>query len=94
MVEGHLSFRDALEEATVTIGGIEYLISKDDTVLMTPTTLMNEKVFESPEEFKPDRHKNLSKLAKQTMMPFGGGKHLCPGRYFAANEAKLFVSHC
>lgn len=91
MVEGHLSFRDALEDANVTIGGEEYLISKRDTIFLFPTTLMNEKVFENPETFKPDRHKYLSKIAKQTMIPFGGGKHLCPGRYFAANEAKLFV---
>lgn len=24
---------------------------------------------------------------------FGGGRHLCPGRFFAANELKLCIAH-
>jgi cytochrome P450 len=91
LAEGQFSFRDALEDASVVVGGKEYFIAKGSTVFLWPTTLLNDKLFENPHEFNPDRHKSLSKIAKQTLIPFGGGKHLCPGRYFAINEAKLFV---
>lgn len=87
----HLSFREALEDLTVTVYGKDYVIPKGNVIVMWPTTLMDEKMWENPEEFNPDRHKNVSKTAKQAFIPFGGGKHLCPGRYFAMNEAKLFT---
>lgn len=28
-----------------------------------------------------------------TFLPFGAGKHACPGRFFAANELKMIVGH-
>ncbi|GBB99239.1 hypothetical protein RclHR1_03460008 [Rhizophagus clarus] len=48
----------------------------------------------NPKSFEPFRHvdKNTvaSKISKN-YLPFGGGRHACPGRYFAINEIKFFM---
>jgi hypothetical protein len=33
-----------------------------------------------------------AKLERESLMPFGGGASLCPGRMFARNEVKAFVA--
>ncbi|GBB88509.1 hypothetical protein RclHR1_15020002 [Rhizophagus clarus] len=48
----------------------------------------------NPKSFEPFRHVDAnvpaSKLGKN-YLPFGGGKHACPGRHFAINEIKFFM---
>jgi len=91
LAANHLSIREALKDYDVTVKGKKYIIPKGNHVLIFPTQLLDEKEFEKALEFNPDRHKNLSKEQKKTFMPFGGGKHMCPGRFFAMFEVKLFV---
>lgn len=43
----------------------------------------------------PDlNHKNLPLPHDELLLPFGGGKHLCPGRFFAMLEMHLMISFC
>ncbi|GBC08858.1 hypothetical protein RclHR1_08430007 [Rhizophagus clarus] len=48
----------------------------------------------NPNLFEPFRHLNknspASKVSKNFLI-FGGGKHACPGRFFAVNEIKFFM---
>ncbi|CAB4392603.1 cytochrome P450 [Rhizophagus irregularis] len=48
----------------------------------------------NPNLFEPFRHLNknssASKVSKNFIV-FGGGKHACPGRFFAVNEIKFFM---
>ena len=40
------------------------------------------------------KHKNLSMVStSDTFLPFGHGRHACPGRFFAANELKLLIAY-
>lgn len=40
------------------------------------------------------KHKNLSMVStSETFLPFGHGRHACPGRFFAANELKLLIAY-
>jgi cytochrome P450 len=43
----------------------------------------------NPERFREDR---LGRAQKQAYIPFGGGKHLCPGRNFAFAENLGFMA--
>jgi cytochrome P450 len=38
-------------------------------------------------------NKHLMVSASETYLPFGMGRHSCPGRYFAAIELKLFLAY-
>ncbi|GES74479.1 cytochrome P450 [Rhizophagus clarus] len=48
----------------------------------------------NPKSFEPFRHVDAnvsaSKIGK-SYLPFGGGKHACPGRHFAVSEIKFFM---
>lgn len=56
-------------------------------------------IYESPQEYRFDRFlpqngrpRRWTKDGKRVhffMLPFGGGKSMCPGRYFAINEFKI-----
>jgi len=65
---------------------------------------MDPKIYENPEEFKPFRFADLRDgdgegekhqlVATSTeYLPFGHGRHACPGRFFAANELKAMLAH-
>lgn len=41
----------------------------------------------------PSSGSNLMVTATENYLPFGMGKHSCPGRYFAAVESKLFLAY-
>jgi cytochrome P450 len=44
-----------------------------------------------PERFNDDRAEH--KKVPYSFIPFGGGRHLCIGKYFAEMEAKIVMSH-
>ncbi|XP_053794768.1 24-hydroxycholesterol 7-alpha-hydroxylase isoform X4 [Vidua chalybeata] len=72
-----------------------FTIPAGDMLMLSPYWLhRNPKYFPEPEVFKPDRWKeaNLEKNAfLDSFVAFGGGKHQCPGRWFAIMEIQLFV---
>ncbi|PKC61212.1 cytochrome P450 [Rhizophagus irregularis] len=65
------------------------------TMLYTNDMLMAKESFgDDAEEFKPFRFLNRNSPATKvdrSYIVFGGGKHACPGRFFAINETKLFL---
>ncbi|GAP87065.1 putative cytochrome p450 [Rosellinia necatrix] len=61
-------------------------------------------VYESPEEWRPDRFlqlrsqpgkEHVAQLVSTSVdhLGFGHGEHACPGRFFAANEMKVALCH-
>jgi cytochrome P450 len=71
----------------------------EDLVLFPPVVQLDPDVYDAPQEFRFDRFLPENGRPKQWikngervhffMLPFGGGKSMCPGRYFAINELKI-----
>lgn len=80
--------------------GTSYLLKRGIGVMWTARTLhRSPEVWENSDEFVPDRFmadatgsEKEEKERKQAYIPFGGGKHLCPGRNFAFTEILAFLS--
>uniref|UniRef100_A0A8C3SCF8 Lanosterol 14-alpha demethylase n=1 Tax=Chelydra serpentina TaxID=8475 RepID=A0A8C3SCF8_CHESE len=72
-----------------------FVIPPGDLLMASPYWLhRNPKYFPEPEIFKPDRWEEAT-LKKNAFLDgylvFGGGKHLCPGRWFALMEIHMLV---
>ncbi|CAF3965739.1 unnamed protein product, partial [Adineta steineri] len=52
----------------------------------------SEKFFVKPDEFLFDRFVNKKAESVPGFMPFGGGKSICPGRFFAKFEIKTCLA--
>lgn len=53
-------------------------------------------IYTNPMQFDPERFNEERAEHKKTaysFIPFGGGRHLCIGKYFAEMEAKIVMSH-
>ncbi|XP_026538739.1 7-alpha-hydroxycholest-4-en-3-one 12-alpha-hydroxylase-like [Notechis scutatus] len=83
--------------------GKSYLLRKGDKIGLFPflSAHMDPEIHAEPQAFKYDRFlsqngskkeffKNGEKV-KYFTMPWGAGTSMCPGRYFATNEIKLFA---
>ncbi|XP_031592560.1 cytochrome P450 7B1 [Oreochromis aureus] len=78
-------------------------VRKGDIIALYPQALhLDPEIYEDPETFRFDRYvqngqkktdfyKDGQKL-KHYLMPFGSGATKCPGRFFAINEIKQFLS--
>ena len=63
----------------------------------------NDKVYDDPLRFNGFRFSKMREdsttkkvgivSSSQDHLPFGHGRHVCPGRYFAACELKLMLAH-
>ncbi|XP_001377118.4 5-beta-cholestane-3-alpha,7-alpha-diol 12-alpha-hydroxylase [Monodelphis domestica] len=84
--------------------GREYALRKGDEVCVFPYLFlhMDPEIYPDPTTFKYDRFLNLDgsqkvdfykqgRRIKSYMLPWGAGPSLCPGRFFALNEMKMFV---
>lgn len=87
-----MSTRHVMEDTVLADAhGREYLVRAGNTVMMPATGHSATKVW-GPDvaEFKPQRFLDWSDKASRerraAYMPFGGGKHLCPGRNLAKAE--------
>ncbi len=79
--------------ADCEIGG--YHISRGTTLFLSPWVMhRDERYFESPAEFKPERWEDdlIRRLPKLAYLPFGGGPRVCIGNSFAMMEATLLVA--
>jgi cytochrome P450 len=72
--------------------GREYLIKNGTHVMWSTKNLHRSRDVwgDDAGRFRADRllGQTLSKSQRQNFLPFGGGKHLCPGRHFAAVETQ------
>ncbi|MFN8238993.1 MAG: cytochrome P450 [Chitinophagales bacterium] len=64
--------------------------------ISTYATHIMPEIYTHPMLFDPERFNETRAEHKKTaysFIPFGGGKHLCIGKYFAEMEAKIVMSH-
>ncbi|XP_068002527.1 7-alpha-hydroxycholest-4-en-3-one 12-alpha-hydroxylase [Melanerpes formicivorus] len=104
LVAAPVLVRAVLQDISLqTSRGTEYTLRKGDRVALFPhlSVQMNPEVHPEPHHFKYDRFVNPDgtkkefyrdgKRLKYFSMPWGAGVSICPGRFFAAAEVKLFV---
>ncbi|NWW74882.1 CP8B1 hydroxylase, partial [Climacteris rufus] len=104
LVAAPMLVRAVLQDTSLrTSSGTELTLRKGDRLALFPhiSVQMNPEIHEEPHKFKYDRfvnpdgtkkdfYKNGKKL-KFVSMPWGAGVSICPGRFFATAEMKLFV---
>lgn len=96
--------RAVLEDTSLkTSSGTEYTLRKGDRLALFPhlSVQMNPEIHPEPHQFKYDRFVNADgtkkdfyrngRRLKYFTMPWGAGVSICPGRFFAVAEMKLFV---
>ncbi|XP_077580058.1 cytochrome P450 7A1 isoform X2 [Stigmatopora nigra] len=73
-------------------------VRRGDVLAMYPQSMhMDADIYEDPQTFRFDRYARQTHFFKDGqklhhyLMPFGSGASMCPGRFFAVNEMKLFV---
>lgn len=99
---GSLTVREVLEDFALETEGDTHQLRRGDRVCLAPfITHRDPDVFEDPLQYKYDRfyaeggrkqfYKNGQRVALP-LMPFGAGSSMCPGRFFAINEIKLFLT--
>ncbi|XP_054847746.1 7-alpha-hydroxycholest-4-en-3-one 12-alpha-hydroxylase-like [Eublepharis macularius] len=98
-------FRSIMEDMDLTMAdGREYSLWKGDQLILFPFIglHMDPEIYPDPQTFKYDRflnpdgmkkefYKNGEKLNYYSMQWGGGGPSMCPGRFFAVSEMKMFV---
>ncbi|KAF5544619.1 ent-kaurene oxidase [Fusarium mexicanum] len=88
--------RQALADATLS-NGIQ--IKRGQKVAVTSTHMWSDNNYDMAKEFKPyrfmsDTEKTSSLVSTSPKhLGFGHGMHVCPGRFFAANEVKIALCH-
>lgn len=99
-----MNIRVAQEDFSLRLGGERLeAVRKGDVIALYPQSMhMDPEIYQDPEVFKFDRYVEDGKektdfykdgqRLKYYRMPFGSGSTKCPGRYFAVNEIKQFLS--
>ncbi|XP_068427549.1 cytochrome P450 7B1 [Clinocottus analis] len=99
-----MNIRVAQEDFGLRLDGERSVaVRKGDVIALYPQTMhMDPEIYEDPQAFRLDRFvqdgrertdffKGGQRL-KCFLMPFGSGSSRCPGRHFALNEIKQFLS--
>ncbi|XP_077159862.1 7-alpha-hydroxycholest-4-en-3-one 12-alpha-hydroxylase [Paroedura picta] len=99
-----LLIRAVLDDTKLKMNdGREYAVRKGDRIGLFPylAAHMDPEIHPEPHLFKYDRFLNRNGVKKEFYkngekvkyftMPWGAGVSMCPGRFFAVNEMKLFV---
>lgn len=99
---GSMTIREALDDFELETRDGTWSIRKGDRVVLAPfITHRDPEIYPDPECYQADRFfiergvKQFFKGGKRVplpLMPFGAGVSMCPGRFFAINEIKLFVA--
>lgn len=78
------------------------MIPKGSTVFIANVAMRDPKFYPSPDTFDPYRFSKSREAGDSSAylvspspehIGFGLGRHACPGRFFAANEIKIVLSH-
>lgn len=88
----YLLGRQATEDYSIG----KYVIPAGAPVIISPYVMgRNPKYFHDPTEFKPGRWTDAFResLPRGAFIPFGGGKRICIGEYFAKTEAIVVIVH-
>lgn len=68
-------------------------IKKGSSIIVSPWLIQrNEKYWDNPHDFKPDRFLEPEKITKNTYFPFGMGQRVCIGSSFAMQESILILA--
>ncbi len=100
---GSLTVRKVVDATSIETRSGYWKVRRGDRVCLAPhLTHHDPGVFEDPERFVVDRflvrdgqRPQFTKDGERVgfaFMPFGAGKSMCPGRFFAVNEVKLLVA--
>ncbi|XP_051468301.1 7-alpha-hydroxycholest-4-en-3-one 12-alpha-hydroxylase [Apus apus] len=104
LVAAPILVRAVLQDISLkTSRGTEYTVREGDRVALFPhvSVQMNPEIHPEPHKFKYDRFVNPDgtkkdfyrngKRLKYFNMPWGAGVSICPGRFFATAEVKMFI---
>ncbi|XP_027666895.2 cytochrome P450 7B1 isoform X2 [Falco cherrug] len=103
MCSSSMNIRISQEDFVLKLeGNQEVGLRKGDWIALYPQILhMDPEVYEDPKEYKFDRYIENGKKKttfykagrklKYFLMPFGSGISMCPGRFLAMNEMKMFI---
>ncbi|XP_068252997.1 LOW QUALITY PROTEIN: cytochrome P450 7B1 [Nyctibius grandis] len=103
MCSSSMNIRISQEDFVLKLeGNQEVGLRKGDWIALYPQILhMDPEVYEDPKEYKFDRYIENGKKKttfykagrklKYFLMPFGSGISMCPGRFLAMNEMKMFL---
>ncbi len=81
------------ETQLVLHDGRSLIVKPNETVAwFAGITHRDPNIFPEPNKFIFDRFLNKNAEAISGFIPFGGGKTMCPGRFFAKNEIKICVA--
>lgn len=86
--------RKCKQEAQLVLQDGRTLTVKPNEIIayFAGVTHIDPKLFPEPEKFIFDRFLNKNPDTIPGYLPFGAGKHMCPGRFFAKNEMKISVA--
>jgi cytochrome P450 len=103
LADAATSVRSITQDVQLTSSSRSSYLLKKGNVIQLPSgiTHNNPAIWGSePRKFNPRRFlpetlnalpKDIKKVQTQGYFPFGGGRHLCPGRHFATTEILAFV---
>jgi hypothetical protein len=99
---GSMTVREVLEPFELETESGTFALRQGDQVCLAPfITHRDAEIFDEPERYRHDRFwcehgvKSFYRRGERVplpLMPFGAGASMCPGRYFAINEIKLFIA--
>lgn len=93
------SIRECSKDTNIIVDNKEYQLYKGDRILITSMNMMKEDIFPNANEFNGKRFIKQKyavvngKKCFNSINSFGGGSHLCPGRFFGKVEMKLTLIH-
>lgn len=77
-----------MRECTNAIKIDKLAFNKGDGVLVPTYSIQRDsRFYENPDQFKPDRNERAS------LMSFGGGYRMCPGKLLAMSEIKMYFAY-